>query len=74
MLAAFVHSLTPRRPSKMMGHSRTAITQHLYTHVPAQMQRQAASALDVLLSAGDDGDQNGVAGGSRSSGSAPSAS
>ena len=35
--------------SEMMGHSRTAITQDLYTHVSAQMQRKAADALDVML-------------------------
>jgi integrase len=35
--------------SEMMGHSRTAITQDLYTHVSAQMQRRAADALDVML-------------------------
>ena len=35
--------------SEMMGHTRTAITQDLYTHVSAQMQRDAANALDVLL-------------------------
>jgi len=37
--------------SEMMGHSRVAITQDLYTHVSAQMQRGAAAALDALLSA-----------------------
>jgi integrase len=36
--------------SEMMGHSRTGITQDLYTHVSAQMQRKAADALDDLLS------------------------
>jgi integrase len=35
--------------SEMMGHTRTAITQDLYTHVSAQMQRDAAGALDALL-------------------------
>ena len=35
--------------SEMMGHSRTAITQDLYTHVSAQMQRRAADALDAVL-------------------------
>lgn len=35
--------------SEMMGHTRTAITQDLYTHVSAQMQRQAAAAMDTLL-------------------------
>jgi integrase len=35
--------------SEMMGHTRTAITQDLYTHVSAQMQRGAADALDVVL-------------------------
>lgn len=35
--------------SEMMGHTRTAITQDLYTHVSAHMQRGAADALDELL-------------------------
>jgi integrase len=35
--------------SEMMGHTRTAITQDLYTHVSAQMQRDAADALDAAL-------------------------
>jgi integrase len=35
--------------SEMMGHTRTAITQDLYTHVSAQMQRAAADALDTAL-------------------------
>jgi len=35
--------------SEMMGHSRVGITQDLYTHVSARMQRGAASALDDLL-------------------------
>lgn len=35
--------------SEMMGHTRTAITQDLYTHVSAAMQRSAAEALDLLL-------------------------
>jgi hypothetical protein len=64
--------------SEMMGHTRTAITQDLYTHVSAQMQRQAASALDALLSTDGDDDLDpvagSVAGGSHSEGSAPSAS
>src|SRR3954453_7193080 len=38
--------------SEMMGHSRTAITQDLYTHVSAQMQRKAADALDDVLRSG----------------------
>ena len=64
--------------SEMMGHSRTAITQDLYTHVSAAMQRQAASALDALLSE-DEGSSaddvaGGVAGGKRSGPSAPEAS
>jgi integrase len=40
--------------SEMMGHTRTAITQDLYTHVSAQMQRAAADAMDTLLRAPDD--------------------
>ena len=39
--------------SEMMGHTRVAITQDLYTHVSAQMQRGAAEALDQLLGAGE---------------------
>lgn len=35
--------------SEMMGHTRTAITQDLYTHVSAAMQRSAADALDRVL-------------------------
>ena len=35
--------------SEMMGHTRTAITQDLYTHGSAQMQRAAANAMDDLL-------------------------
>ena len=35
--------------SEMMGHTRTAITQDLYTHVSARMQRGAADAMDNLL-------------------------
>lgn len=42
--------------SEIMGHSRTAITQDLYTHVSAQMQRQAADALDVMLRNEEQGD------------------
>jgi integrase len=45
--------------SEMMGHSRTAITQDLYTHVSAQMQRKAADALDAALR--DPGDAAGSA-------------
>jgi integrase len=41
--------------SEMMGHSRTAITQDLYTHVSAQMQRKAADALDAALRETGDG-------------------
>lgn len=37
--------------SEMMGHTRIAITQDLYTHVSAAMQRSAADALDRALSA-----------------------
>ena len=35
--------------SETMGHTRTAITQDLDTHVSAQMQRAAATAMDDLL-------------------------
>ncbi len=48
--------------SEMMGHTRTAITQDLYTHVSAQMQRQAAAAMDALL-ANAEPVAGGVAGG-----------
>lgn len=41
--------------SEMMGHTRTAITQDLYTHVSAQMQRDAADAMDDLLRADEAG-------------------
>lgn len=41
--------------SEMMGHTRVAITQDLYTHVSAQMQRGAAAALDALLTPEDEG-------------------
>ena len=37
--------------SEMMGHTRIAITQDLYTHVSATMQRGAADALDRALAA-----------------------
>ncbi len=40
--------------SEMMGHTRVAITQDLYTHVSAQMQRGAAAALDALLTPDDE--------------------
>ena len=36
--------------SEMMGHTRVGITQDLYTHVSASMQREAAHALDARLS------------------------
>jgi integrase len=35
--------------SEMMGHTRSAITQDLYTHVSAAMQRSAADALDLAI-------------------------
>lgn len=41
--------------SEMMGHSRSAITQDLYTHVSAQMQRKAADALDATLRGNEEG-------------------
>lgn len=37
--------------SEMMGHTRVAITQDLYTHVSAAMQRSAADALDAAITA-----------------------
>jgi integrase len=46
---------------EMMGHTRTAITQDLYMHVSARMQRDAADALDALLvGARDHGASEGV--------------
>ncbi len=59
--------------SEMMGHTRTAITQDLYTHVSAQMQRQAAAAMDALL-ADAEAVAGGVAGGEASATSADTAS
>ncbi len=53
--------------SEMKGHTRTAITQDLYTHVSAQMQRQAAAAMDALLT-----DAEPVAGGVAGGGSSAS--
>ena len=41
--------LTVKIVSEMMGHTRTAITQDLYTHVSAAMQRNAADALDRVI-------------------------
>ncbi|HVB28016.1 MAG TPA: tyrosine-type recombinase/integrase [Mycobacteriales bacterium] len=41
--------------SEMMGHTRTAITQDLYTHVSAQMQRTVANALDDMIRSCPDG-------------------
>ena len=38
--------------SEMMGHTRTVITQDLYTHVTATMQRGAADALDAAVGHG----------------------
>ena len=35
--------------SEMMGRTRTVITQDLYTHVAAAMQRGAADALDAVV-------------------------
>ena len=50
--------------SEMLGHSRTAITQDLYTHVSAKMQRTAADALDeVLRSTAHEDRRSGVDGG-----------
>jgi integrase len=47
--------------SEMMGHTRVGITQDLYTHVSAQMQRGAAAALDALLTPDDESAQGGRA-------------
>lgn len=49
--------------SEMLGHSRTAITQDIYTHVSAQMQRAAADALDDALRSANDEPPTGDAAG-----------
>jgi integrase len=40
----------PKIVSEMLGHSTVAITLDLYSHVTPTMQREAASAMDDLLS------------------------
>jgi len=40
----------PKIVSEMLGHSTVAITLDLYSHVTALMQREAAAAMDELLS------------------------
>lgn len=40
----------PKIVSEMLGHSNIAITMDLYSHVTPTMQREAAAALDNLLS------------------------
>jgi len=46
MLSRGVH---PKMASEMLGHSTIAITLDLYSHVTANMQRQAAHAIDAAL-------------------------
>jgi integrase len=46
MLTRGVH---PKMASEMLGHSTIAITLDLYSHVTANMQRQAADAIDAAL-------------------------
>ena len=46
MLSRGVH---PKMASEMLGHATTAITLDLYSHVTANMQRQAADAIDAAL-------------------------
>lgn len=47
MLSRGVH---PKIVSEMLGHSTVAITLDLYSHVTPTMQREAAAAMDELLS------------------------
>ncbi|MEO8898698.1 MAG: tyrosine-type recombinase/integrase [Candidatus Dormibacter sp.] len=46
MLSRGVH---PKLASEMLGHSTIAITLDLYSHVSANMQREAADAIDAAL-------------------------
>jgi integrase len=39
----------PKVVSEMLGHSRTAITPDLYSHVTPTMQREAVSAMEAAL-------------------------
>ena len=41
----------PKIVSERLGHSRVSITLDLYSHVTPTMQRQAADAMDEVLSA-----------------------
>jgi hypothetical protein len=36
----------------MLGHSQVGITLNLYSHVTPTMQKQAAEAMDAVLSSG----------------------
>lgn len=40
----------PKIVSEMLGHSQIAVTLDLYSHVTPTMQREAAAAMDALLS------------------------
>lgn len=42
----------PKVVSEMLGHSRTAITLDLYSHVTPTMQREAVSAMEAALGGG----------------------
>lgn len=46
MLSRGVH---PKMASEMLGHSTVAITLDLYSHVTANLQRQAADAIDAAV-------------------------
>jgi integrase len=47
MLSRGVH---PKVASEMLGHSTIAITLDLYSHVTPTIQREAADAVDAVLS------------------------
>lgn len=47
MLGRGVH---PKIASEMLGHSQIAVTLDLYSHVTPTMQREAAAAIDAVLS------------------------
>jgi integrase len=40
----------PKIVAEMLGHSQIAVTLDLYSHVTPTMQRQAADALEAVLS------------------------
>ncbi len=49
MLSSGVH---PKIVSEMLGHSTTAITLDLYSHVSPHMQQTAAATIDQVLARG----------------------